>query len=200
MLLVCLMCCAWQAVHASPAGVRLDPGPASVAVFDFIRAGTGKHWFWNGTTTYQLLAWDDATIDASLVPLAGLGVNRLRVALGLRDGGAQQLITAHGGQTAAVDTFGDQPWLALDTVYRCNGGCARSIPRRLRKPPVVRGGGARPTVFPRLELPRPPGLCLRRQTSATFPRIAQYLKVLHAGRAHRGTVPEQQMSRWRPAP
>lgn len=180
MLLVCLMGCAWQAVHASPASVRLNPGPASVAVFDFmeftltvdkpdagnpftdvavsaevapptgpavkvdgfcdaedgsvfrvrfmprvpgrhavaitytqgtfthaqaagftakagkldgpvrvdpahpfhfIREGTDKHWFWNGTTTYQLLAWDDATIDASLERLAGLGVNRLRVAL-----------------------------------------------------------------------------------------------------------------------
>ena len=40
------------------------------------------------------------------------------LALGLRDGGAAQLITAHGGQTSAVETFGDQPWLAMDTVYR----------------------------------------------------------------------------------
>ncbi len=40
------------------------------------------------------------------------------LALGLREGGARQLITAHGGQTSALDTFGDQPWLAVDTVYR----------------------------------------------------------------------------------
>jgi hypothetical protein len=40
------------------------------------------------------------------------------LALGLREGGARQLITAHGGQTSARDTFGDQPWLAVDTVYR----------------------------------------------------------------------------------
>jgi hypothetical protein len=40
------------------------------------------------------------------------------LALGLREGGAAQLITAHGGQTSAVTTFGDQPWLAVDTVYR----------------------------------------------------------------------------------
>jgi len=40
------------------------------------------------------------------------------LALGLRDGGAAQLITAHGGQTTAVETFGDQLWLGVDTVYR----------------------------------------------------------------------------------
>ena len=40
------------------------------------------------------------------------------LALGLREGGARQLLTAHGGQTSALDTFGDQPWLAVDTVYR----------------------------------------------------------------------------------
>ena len=40
------------------------------------------------------------------------------LAQGLREGGAGQLMTAHGGQTTAVDTFGDRPWLAVDTVYR----------------------------------------------------------------------------------
>lgn len=40
------------------------------------------------------------------------------VALGLIDGGAKQLMTAHGGQTSAVETFGDRPWLAIDNVYR----------------------------------------------------------------------------------
>lgn len=39
------------------------------------------------------------------------------LAAGLREGGAEQLITAHGGQTAAVETFGDREWLAIDTVY-----------------------------------------------------------------------------------
>jgi hypothetical protein len=39
------------------------------------------------------------------------------LAAGLRDGGAKQLMSAHGGQTSALDTFGDQPWLAVDTVY-----------------------------------------------------------------------------------
>ena len=39
------------------------------------------------------------------------------LAAGLRDGGARQLMTAHGGQTAAVETFGDRDWIAVDTVY-----------------------------------------------------------------------------------
>ncbi len=39
------------------------------------------------------------------------------LAAGLRAGGAQQLISAHGGRTSAVDTFGDRRWLAIDTVY-----------------------------------------------------------------------------------
>jgi hypothetical protein len=40
------------------------------------------------------------------------------LALGLREGGAAQLITAHGGQTTATETFGDQTWLGFETVYR----------------------------------------------------------------------------------
>jgi len=39
------------------------------------------------------------------------------LAAGLREGGARQLMTGHGGQTAAVETFGDRDWLAVDTVY-----------------------------------------------------------------------------------
>jgi hypothetical protein len=39
------------------------------------------------------------------------------LASGLRDGGAAQLITAHGGQTSATETFGDAPWLTVDTAY-----------------------------------------------------------------------------------
>lgn len=39
------------------------------------------------------------------------------LALGLREGGALQIMTAHGGQTTALATFGDQPWLAVDSVY-----------------------------------------------------------------------------------
>ncbi len=60
-----------------PGLVRVDPAHP----FHFIREGTGRHWFWNGTTTYQILAWDDATIAQSVDRLARLGVNRLRVAI-----------------------------------------------------------------------------------------------------------------------
>jgi hypothetical protein len=60
-----------------PGPVRVDPAHP----FHFIRGGTGRHWFWNGTTTYQILAWDDATIARSVDRLARLGVNRLRVAI-----------------------------------------------------------------------------------------------------------------------
>jgi hypothetical protein len=40
------------------------------------------------------------------------------LAKGLRDAGAAQLMTAHGGQTTALETFGVQTWLDIDTVYR----------------------------------------------------------------------------------
>ena len=39
------------------------------------------------------------------------------LAAGLQEGGARQLMTAHGGQSSAVSTFGDRPWIAVDTVY-----------------------------------------------------------------------------------
>lgn len=58
------------------------------------------------------------------------------IALGLRGGGAQQLITAHGGQTTAVDTFGDPPWLALDTVYRYQEDLWRPLQANWSKKPV----------------------------------------------------------------
>jgi hypothetical protein len=60
-----------------PGLVRVDPEHP----FHFIQEGGGKHWFWNSTTTYQLLAWDDATIEQSLRRLARLGVTRIRVAI-----------------------------------------------------------------------------------------------------------------------
>ena len=47
-------------------------------------------------------------------PLRWLGD---QLAAGLREGGAGQVITAHGGQTSAVETFGDRSWLGMDTVY-----------------------------------------------------------------------------------
>ncbi len=45
--------------------------------FHFIYEGTGAHYFWNSTTTYQILGWDDDTMLRSLERLARLGVNRI---------------------------------------------------------------------------------------------------------------------------
>ncbi len=47
----------------------------------FIWEGTGEHYFWNGTTTYWLLGWDDETIRKNIDRLHRLQVNRMRVAI-----------------------------------------------------------------------------------------------------------------------
>jgi hypothetical protein len=47
----------------------------------FIWEGTGEHYFWNGTTTYWLMGWDDETIRSNINRLSRLKVNRLRVAI-----------------------------------------------------------------------------------------------------------------------
>jgi hypothetical protein len=47
----------------------------------FIWEGTGEHYFWNGTTTYWLMGWDDETIRGNINRLSRLKVNRLRVAI-----------------------------------------------------------------------------------------------------------------------
>jgi hypothetical protein len=48
----------------------------------FVWEGTGEHYFWNGTTTYWLLGWnDEQVIEQAIDRLARLKVNRIRVAL-----------------------------------------------------------------------------------------------------------------------
>ncbi|UCG49979.1 MAG: DUF4038 domain-containing protein [Phycisphaerales bacterium] len=47
----------------------------------FLWEGTGEHYFWNATTTYWLLGWDDATIRTNIDRLHKLKVNRLRTAI-----------------------------------------------------------------------------------------------------------------------
>jgi hypothetical protein len=83
----------FRATHTGRFSARPSPLAGPVCVdpehpFHFVREGTGQHWFWNATTTYQLLAWDDETIAQSVERLAKLGVNRIRVALAgrTRDG------------------------------------------------------------------------------------------------------------------
>ncbi len=47
----------------------------------FLWEGTGEHYFWNATTTYWLLGWDDKTIRSNIDRLHALKVNRLRTAI-----------------------------------------------------------------------------------------------------------------------
>jgi hypothetical protein len=58
------------------------------------------------------------------------------LALGLREGGATQLMTSHGGQTSGIDTFGEQPWLTVETVYHYQTDLWR---------PLLAAYGRRPT-------------------------------------------------------
>lgn len=76
----------FEAKHEGAFTARRGPLPGLVRVdpehpFHFVREGTGQHWFWNGTTTYFLLAWDHETIAKSVERLGQMGVNRIRVAL-----------------------------------------------------------------------------------------------------------------------
>jgi len=66
--------------------VRVDPQ----FPWHFVWEGTGEHYFWNGTTTYWLLGWDDETIRRSLDRLHRLQVNRVRAVLNgrVKDGRA----------------------------------------------------------------------------------------------------------------
>ncbi len=47
----------------------------------FVWEGTGEHYFWNGTTTYWLMGWDNEQIRKNIDRLHSLKVNRLRVAI-----------------------------------------------------------------------------------------------------------------------
>lgn len=48
----------------------------------FLWEGTGEHYFWNATTTYWLLGWqDENVIEQAIDRFARLKVNRIRVAL-----------------------------------------------------------------------------------------------------------------------
>ncbi|MCL4195369.1 MAG: DUF4038 domain-containing protein, partial [Thermoguttaceae bacterium] len=58
--------------------IRVDPKHP----WHFQWEGTGEHYFWNGTTTYWLLGWEDEEVIRQAIDrLARLKVNRIRVAL-----------------------------------------------------------------------------------------------------------------------
>lgn len=77
----------FEAIDAKRKGiVRVDP--AFPAHFQW--AGTQERFFWNGTTTYWLAGWDDATIQQTIDRLDRLKVTRIRAALAgrVKDGQA----------------------------------------------------------------------------------------------------------------
>lgn len=55
---------------------------------------------------------------------------------GLKEGGATQIMTAHGGQTTAVETYGDRPWLAVETVYSYKPDLVPQLLAAYRETPV----------------------------------------------------------------
>lgn len=86
--------------------VRVDPRHP----WHFLWEGTGEHYFWNGTTTYFLMGWDDQTIRESLDRLHRLKVNRVRVVImgRVKDG---QAWMEHAYPTDNF-TFLLNPWVA----------------------------------------------------------------------------------------
>jgi hypothetical protein len=99
---------AFEAVNAGRRGpVRVDKDHP----WHFVWEGTGEHYFWNGTTTYWLLGWDDDTIRRSVDRLARLKVNRLRVALSGRTADGRRW---HEPQVVPTDKFKFrlEPWPA----------------------------------------------------------------------------------------
>lgn len=97
---------------ASDAGrrgvVRVDPEHP----YHFLWSGTGEHYFWNGTTTYWMLGWqDDDTIRRAVDRLADQKVNRIRVALCGRTPGGERWDEPMVAHTDAF-RFRLNPWPA----------------------------------------------------------------------------------------
>ncbi|UCE49840.1 MAG: DUF4038 domain-containing protein, partial [Phycisphaerales bacterium] len=109
-------------------------------LWHFIWEGTGEHYFWNGTTTYWLMGWDDETIRSSIDRLSRLKINRLRVAINgrVKNGRAwyENVFPTH------KFTFLLNPWVAKQPssverpgfdVTRFNIGYWQKIERMLRQ-------------------------------------------------------------------
>ena len=99
------------ATDLHPRGLlRVDPVHPS----HFVWEGTGEHYFWNGTTTYWLLGWEEeGVITASLDRLAALKVNRVRVAINGRTGSGARW---HEPQVVTDEKFKLRldPWIAAN--------------------------------------------------------------------------------------
>jgi hypothetical protein len=61
--------------------VRIDPAYR----FHFIWEGTGEHYFWNGTTAFLMMGWQDEKVITAIIDrLHALKVNRIRIMLAAR--------------------------------------------------------------------------------------------------------------------
>lgn len=99
----------FQSLKSSAKGpVRVDKDYP----WHFIWEGTGEHYFWNGTTTYWLLGWqDDKVIEDIIDRLSGMKVNRMRVAINGRVHGGEAWSEANVKQCHEFK-FYLTPWVA----------------------------------------------------------------------------------------
>ncbi len=74
----------FQAVKGNRRGIlRVDPDHR----WHFMWEGTGEHYFWNGTTAFLLMGWQDESVITGIIDrLHRLKVNRMRVMLAARLG------------------------------------------------------------------------------------------------------------------
>ncbi len=99
----------FEAIRSERNGtIRVDPENPT----HFIYENTGKHYFWNSTTTYWMLGWKDETIiNQSIERLAGYGINRIRVAINGRAQGGDRWSEPTVVESEKF-TFKLNPWLA----------------------------------------------------------------------------------------
>jgi hypothetical protein len=98
--------------------LQLDPEHPT----HFIYKGSSDHYFWNSTTTYWLLGWrDEKQIHDNIERLAGLGINRLRVAIAGRSHGG---IRWNEATVVECDEFSFMlnPWVAKNPKSLDNPG------------------------------------------------------------------------------
>ena len=85
--------------------LRVDPQYP----WHFLWAGTGEHYFFNGTTAFWLMGWrDDWTINSTIERLHRLKINRIRVLLA----GSADIFWGEPVMTGDNFTYGLRPWIA----------------------------------------------------------------------------------------
>jgi len=92
--------------------IRIDPQYR----WHFIWEGTGEHYFFNGTTAYWLMGWqDDSVIQASIDRLHKLKINRMRVTVA----GRSNLFYGEPVMPSSTWTLFITPWPATlpEDVY-----------------------------------------------------------------------------------